>query len=92
MTKFVDSIRFGLFSLVTVVHFNFNFFYWFSIFPGYHYVGGRGVLKVETKKWQSQGQSSPLVSWTAALSKPMHHTLILKHLMGSVFVQRGYIE
>ena len=55
------------------------FFYWFSIFPGYHYVGGRGVLKVETKKWQSQGQSSPLVSWAAALSKPMHHALIFPH-------------
>ena len=30
--------------------FGFHFFYWFSIFPGYHYVGGRGVLKVETNK------------------------------------------
>ena len=45
----MDSIRFGLFKLVTVVHFDFCFFYWFNIFPGYHFVGGRGVLKVETK-------------------------------------------
>ena len=29
---------------------SFHFFYRFSIFPGYHYVGGRGVLKVETNK------------------------------------------
>ena len=42
-----------LFKLVIVVHFDvgFSFFFIrFSIFPGYHYVGGRGVLKVETNK------------------------------------------
>ena len=67
--KFVDSFRFGLFKLVyrsTLRFLVFIFFYWFSIFPGYHYVGGRGVLKVDTNKGQSQGQSSPLVPWTAA--------------------------
>ena len=50
--EFVDSFRFGLFKLVIVVHFDFwfSFFYRFSIFQGYHYVGGRGVLKVETNK------------------------------------------
>ena len=43
---------FGLFKLVIVVHFDFwfSFFFRFSIFPGHHYVGGRGVLKVETNK------------------------------------------
>ena len=48
----MDSFRFGLFKLVIVVHFDFwfSFFIRFSIFPGYRYVGGRGVLKVETNK------------------------------------------
>ena len=54
ITKFVDSIRFGLFKLVTVEHFDFCFFYWFNIVPGYHCVGERGVLKVETKKGSSK--------------------------------------
>ena len=42
-------------------------------------VWGEGVIEGGNKKWQSQGQSSPLVSWTAALSKPMHHALIFPH-------------
>ena len=63
ITEFVDSFRFGLFELIIVSTLRFFGFFWFSIFPGYHYVGGRGVLKVETKKWQFQGQlSSPLDS------------------------------
>ena len=57
----------------------FLFFYWFSIFPGHHYVGGKGSMEGGNKKWQSEGQLSPLVSWTAALSKPTHHALIFPH-------------
>ena len=40
---------------------------------------GKGCIEGGNKKWQSQGQSSPLVSWTAALSKPMHQTLAFPH-------------
>ena len=79
VTKFVDSIRFGLFRLVTVVHFDFCFFSIGLVFFQGIIMWGKGCIEGGNKKWQSQGQSSPLVSWTAALSKPMHHALIFPH-------------
>ena len=47
----MDSIRFGLFKLVTVVHFDFCFFFSTGLifFQGIIMLEGRGVLKVETK-------------------------------------------
>ena len=50
ITEIMDSIRFGLFKLVTVVHLDFCFFSTGLIFlQGIIMLEGRGVLKVETK-------------------------------------------
>ena len=53
ITEFVGLIQVWVVQVgyhSTLLIFGFHFFYRFSIFPGYHYVGGRGVLKVETNK------------------------------------------